>query len=143
MVVFLNTTGDVLDDAQQLEFNRFIQAGGGFVGIHAAADTEYGWAWYGKLVGAYFSSHPNNPNVREADIDVVDESHASSNGLPKRWHCTDEWYNYKDINPNINVLLNLDETSYEGGTNGDKHPCLLYTSPSPRDRTRSRMPSSA
>ena len=65
VVVFLNTTGNVLNDAQQLEFNRFIQAGGGFVGIHAAADTEYDWPWYGKLVGAYFNGHPNNPNVRE------------------------------------------------------------------------------
>jgi len=126
VVVFLNTTGDVLDDGQQLEFNRFIQAGGGFVGIHAAADTEYGWAWYGKLVGAYFSSHPNSPNVREADIDVVKADHISTNMLPKRWHCKDEWYNYKDINPNINVLLNLDETSYEGGTNGEKHPIAWY-----------------
>ena len=56
VIVFLNTTGDVLNDAQQLELNRFIQAGGGFVGIHAAADTEYDWPWYGKLVGAYFES---------------------------------------------------------------------------------------
>ncbi|MFK7984319.1 MAG: ThuA domain-containing protein [Saprospiraceae bacterium] len=126
VVVFLNTTGDILDDAQQLEFNRFIQAGGGFVGIHAAADTEYDWTWYGKLVGAYFSSHPNNPNVREADIEVINADHASSSMLPNRWHCTDEWYNYKDINPNINVLLNLDETSYEGGTNGAKHPIAWY-----------------
>ena len=126
VVVFLNTTGDVLDDGQQLEFNRFIQAGGSFVGIHAAADTEYGWAWYGKLVGAYFSSHPNNPNVREADIDVIKVDHVSTEILPKHWHCKDEWYNYKDINPNINVLLNLDESSYEGGTNGEKHPIAWY-----------------
>ncbi|MEM1118884.1 MAG: ThuA domain-containing protein [Bacteroidota bacterium] len=126
VVVFLNTTGDVLNDAQQLEFNRFIQAGGGFVGIHAAADTEYGWAWYGKLVGAYFSGHPNNPNVRAAAIDVVKADHESTAMLPKRWECTDEWYNFKDINPNINVLLNLDESSYEGGTNGKKHPIAWY-----------------
>jgi len=126
VVVFLNTTGDVLDDGQQLEFNRFIQAGGGFVGIHAAADTEYDWAWYGKLVGAYFSSHPNNPNVRDASIDVVKADHGSTSMLSKRWDCTDEWYNYKDINPNINVLLNLDESSYEGGTNGENHPIAWY-----------------
>ena len=78
VVVFLNTTGDILNDAQQLEFNRFIQAGGGYVGIHAAADTEYDWPWYGQLTGAYFNGHPNDPNVREADIDLVDKEHISS-----------------------------------------------------------------
>ncbi|MDX2303787.1 MAG: ThuA domain-containing protein [Microscillaceae bacterium] len=122
VVVFLNTTGDVLNEAQQLEMNRFIQAGGGFVGIHAAADTEYEWPWYGKLVGAYFNGHPNKPNVREADIQLVDDKHISTKMLPKKWHRKDEWYNYKDINPGIQVLLNLDEKSYKGGTNGENHP---------------------
>ncbi len=126
VVVFLNTTGNVLNDAQQLEFNRFIQAGGGFVGIHAAADTEYDWPWYGKLVGAYFNGHPNDPNVREADIQVVNKDHVCTNMLPDVWHRTDEWYNYKDINPAINVLMNLDESSYEGGTNGENHPIAWY-----------------
>ena len=126
VVVFLNTTGDILDDAQQLELNRFIQAGGGFVGIHAAADTEYKWPWYGQLVGAYFNGHPNDPNVREADVLLVDGEHESSNMLPEVWHRNDEWYNYKDIQPDITVLLNLDETSYEGGTNGENHPISWY-----------------
>ncbi|MEM6766664.1 MAG: ThuA domain-containing protein [Bacteroidota bacterium] len=126
VVIFLNTTGDILNNAQQLELNRFLQAGGGFVGIHAACDTEYGWPWYGKLVGAYFDGHPNDPNVREADIQVVDKAHASTEMLEDIWHRSDEWYNYKDINPDINVLMNLDETSYEGGTNGDNHPIAWY-----------------
>ncbi|MEM8898405.1 MAG: ThuA domain-containing protein [Bacteroidota bacterium] len=126
VVVFLNTTGDILNNEQQLEFNRFIQAGGGFVGVHAACDTEYGWPWYGKLVGAYFDGHPNNPNVREADIQVVDKSHGSTEMLEDVWHRNDEWYNFKDINPDINILMNLDETSYEGGTNGENHPIAWY-----------------
>jgi cytochrome c len=126
VIIFLSTTGDVLNDAQQLEMNRWIQAGGGFVGIHAAADTEYEWQWYGDLVGAYFESHPNDPNVREAIVDVVDSTHASTKHLPKRWKRTDEWYNYKDIRPDINVLLNLDEKSYQGGTNGTEHPITWY-----------------
>ena len=58
VIVFLNTTGDILDDNQQLELQRFIQAGGGFVGIHSATDTEYKWPYYNQLVGAYFDSHP-------------------------------------------------------------------------------------
>ena len=57
-VIFLNTTGDVLAADQERAFERYIRGGGGFVGIHSAADTEYDWAWYGDLVGAYFDSHP-------------------------------------------------------------------------------------
>jgi cytochrome c len=126
VIVFLNTTGNVLNDAQQLEMNRWIQAGGGFVGVHAAADTEYEWQWYGDLVGAYFNGHPNDPNVRDATVKVVDKAHISTKHLPESWKRTDEWYNYKDIRPEINILLNLDEKSYEGGTNGDNHPMAWY-----------------
>ncbi len=126
VVMFLNTTGDVLNDAQQLEFNRFIQAGGGYVGVHAAADTEYDWAWYGKLVGAYFSSHPNDPNVREAVVQVLDNNHPSTKSFDKNWKRSDEWYNYTSINPAINTLMNLDESTYEGGTNGKIHPISWY-----------------
>jgi len=126
VIVFLNTTGDILTDAQQLEMNRWVQAGGGFVGIHAAADTEYDWPWYGELVGAYFDSHPNNPNVRDANVRIVDKNHISTKHLPETWPRTDEWYNYKDIKPEINVLINLDETSYQGGTNGESHPIAWY-----------------
>src|SRR5688572_25549148 len=84
-VVFLNTTGDVLNQEQQNDFERFIQAGGGFLGIHAASDTEYDWPWYGKLVGAYFESHPNNPNVKKGEYFVVDKSHPASDSLPERF----------------------------------------------------------
>lgn len=126
IVVFLSTTGNILNEQQQLEFQRFIQAGGGFVGIHAAADTEYEWPWFGKLVGGYFNGHPNNPNVREADIQRIDKEHISTKHLPDTWHRNDEWYNYKNLNPNMTVLLNLDESTYEGGTNGENHPIAWY-----------------
>ncbi len=125
-VVFLSTTGDVLDYQQQSHFERYIQAGGGYVGIHAAADTEYDWPWYGKLVGGYFESHPNNPNVREATCHVVDHNHLASDSLPDSFQKVDEFYNYKDINPQINVLVTIDETTYEGGTNGENHPMVWY-----------------
>ena len=126
VIVFLNTTGDILTDAEQLEFNRWIQAGGGFVGIHSATDTEPDWTWYGGLVGAYFQSHPENPNVREAVVECLDKDHISTNMLPNRWTRNDEWYNYRDINPDINILLNLDESSYEGGNHGEDHPIGWY-----------------
>ena len=126
VIVFLHTTGNILDGAQQLEFNRWIQAGGGFVGIHAAADTEYEWPWYGQLVGGYFNGHPNNPNVREATVQRIDKKHISSTMLPDEWSRKDEWYNYKNLNPDMKVILNLDESTYEGGTNGENHPIAWY-----------------
>lgn len=126
VVVFLNTTGDVLDESQQLEFKRFIQAGGSYLGIHAAADTEFDWPWYGGLVGGYFNGHPSNPNVRDASIDKTEHRHISTDHLDQRWDRTDEWYNYKTLNADITPVLNLDESSYEGGTNGDYHPIAWY-----------------
>jgi cytochrome c len=122
-VIFLNTTGDVLDYIQQADFERYIQAGGGFVGVHSAADTEYDWIWYGKLIGGYFNGHPN---IQDAEIEVVDHNHPSTKMLPDVWSRKDEWYNYKALNGNVSTLLNLDETSYKGGTNGDNHPIAWY-----------------
>jgi len=115
VVVFLNTTGDVLNETQQIELNRFIQAGGGYVGIHAAADTEYDWPWYGELVGGWFKSHPLDPNVREATIEVVDPDHESAKGLPTTWNREDEWYDYRSIHPEVTPILLIDESSYKRG----------------------------
>jgi cytochrome c len=125
-VVFLNTTGDVLNREQQNDFERYIQAGGGYVGVHAAADTEYSWPWYGQLTGAYFNGHPNGPNVREAEFYTADKTHIASDSLPDRWKRTDEFYNYKDIQKDLHVLVLIDEKTYEGGINGDNHPMSWY-----------------
>src|SRR5687768_10324218 len=121
-VIFLNTTQDVLDPVQQADFKRFIEAGGGFMGIHAAADTEYEWPWYGDLLGAYFKSHPK---TQQAKFKKAGDSELVKN-LPAEWIRTDELYNYKRISKDINVLYTLDETSYEGGENGDYHPIAWY-----------------
>ena len=117
---------DVLGADQEQAFKNYINNGGNYMGIHAASDTEYDWPWYGKLVGAYFTSHPNDPNVREAKMNVVNRQHLSTSHLNDTWERNDEWYNYKNINPDMNVLIYLDETSYEGGTNGDNHPIAWY-----------------
>src|SRR5690606_4482428 len=122
-VVFLSTTGDVLDHYQEAAFERYIQAGGGFVGIHAAADTEYEWGWYGRLVGAYFKSHPEQQN---ATLNIVDDSHVSTKHLPKEWKRKDEWYDFKNISEDIQVIMTIDEDSYKGGRNPDKHPMAWY-----------------
>lgn len=123
LVIFLSTTGDVLDEKQQDAFRKYIEKGGSFFGIHAAADTEYDWPWYGKLVGAYFQDHPA---VTRAKVLVQKPDHPAVAHLPKVWLRTDEWYNYKDINPDITVLLKLDESSYEGGKNGKDHPIAWF-----------------
>lgn len=123
LVIFLSTTQDVLGSAQEDAFEKYIQGGGSFLGVHAAADTEYEWPWYNKLVGAYFKSHPKQ---QEAKIDVMDKSHPATAHLDNVWMHFDEWYNYKSINPDLNVLMKLDEDSYEGGENGDNHPIAWY-----------------
>ncbi|MGV3707130.1 MAG: ThuA domain-containing protein [Arcticibacter sp.] len=122
-VVFLNTTGDIMDDAEQTGFEKYIRSGKGFVGIHAATDTEYTWPWYNKLVGAYFSNHPH---IQPATIQVINKKHISTKFLPASWKRTDEWYNFKSISPDIKVLANLDESSYSGGKNGSHHPIAWY-----------------
>lgn len=123
LVIFLNTTEDILNLEQQKNFEDFINNGGSFMGIHSAADTEYDWTWYGKLVGAYFMDHPEKSN---AQIIRIDETHLSSKHLPDTWTRYDEWYNYKSINPDIKVILQLDETTYIGGKNGPNHPIAWY-----------------
>jgi type 1 glutamine amidotransferase len=125
-VVFLNTTGDVLDADQQTAFEGYIRGGHGFVGVHAAADTEYDWPFYGELMGAWFASHPA---IQPVKVKVEDRAHAATAHLPQVWSRTDELYNYR-TNPRAtaHVLATLDETSYSGGTMGD-HPhawCKSY-----------------
>lgn len=122
-VVFLNTTGDVLNDVQQTAFENYIRSGGGYVGVHAATDTEYGWPWYGKLAGAYFVNHPEQ---QLADLLVKNLKTITTAHLPAKWVRKDEWYNFKEINPDIKVLIELDEKSYQGGTNGTFHPIAWY-----------------
>ncbi|MFU1856517.1 ThuA domain-containing protein [Sphingobacterium sp. NGMCC 1.201703] len=118
-IIFLSTTGDILDSNQQDAFMRYIHSGKGFVGIHAATDTEFDWPWYNGLVGAYFTSHPA---VQQAKIDVLDRKHAATKHLEPTWLHKDEWYNFKDVKEGLHVLMNLDEKSYNGGKMGDHHP---------------------
>ncbi len=120
-VIFLSTTGNVLNNAQQADFERYIQAGGGFVGIHAATDTEYDWPWYNQLVGAYFNGHPA---IQEANLKVVNQDDPSCQHLPVVWPMEEEWYNFRSINPEIEVLVEIDEASYEGGIHGERHPMV-------------------
>jgi type 1 glutamine amidotransferase len=122
VVVFLLTTGDVLDEGGQAAFQRYIRSGGGFAGVHSASDTEHDWPWYGGLVGAYFRTHPQ---IQPATVVVSDPRDASTRGLPRQWQRTDEWYGFA-TNPrsSVRVLATIDETSYAPGDSamGGDHP---------------------
>jgi type 1 glutamine amidotransferase len=122
-VIFLSPTGKVFGPEQEEAFQNYIEQGGGYVGIHAATDCEYNWPWYGKLAGAYFKGHPSQ---QEAKLIIVNKNHPSTAGLPDTWVRKDEWYNFKDINPDITVLIKIDESSYKGGENGGDHPMAWY-----------------
>ncbi len=119
VVVFLNTTGDVLDAEQEAAFERYVRAGHGFVGVHSASDTEYGWPWYHALLGATFASHPA---IQQARVTVVDAGHRSTRALPDPWVRTDEWYNFTSSPVGVSVLASVDESTYTGGTLGGDHP---------------------
>ena len=123
VVVFLMTSGDVLDAGQQGALERFIQGRGGFVGVHSACDTEYDWPWYGELVGAYFESHPA---IQTAIVRVPDHTHPAVATLPDEWERRDEWYNFQEVPTAVEVLAFLDEGSYQGGLHGSSHPIAWY-----------------
>ena len=119
-VIFFSTTGDVLNKEQQGAFEHYIHSGGGFVGIHAAADTEYDWPWYGKLVGAWFKDHTN---VILATVRREDKTHVSTIEFPDAWRRADEWYRFR-TNPreNVRVLVTVNDQDLGKVTMNGDHP---------------------
>ena len=123
-IMFFQTTGDVLGPEQEKAFVKYIQSGRGFVGVHAAADTEFNWPWFNQLVGAYFKDHPAQ---QQALLKVVDQKFPGTKDLPREWSKWDEWYNYKSTFwERLNILIKLDEKTIKGGSNGDNHPMAWY-----------------
>jgi type 1 glutamine amidotransferase len=119
-IVFLSTSGDVLDDAGREALTGYVTAGGSWLGIHGASTTEYGWPWFGELAGARFDQHPP---VQPGVITVADKDHPATEQLGPTWTRRDEWYAFTDNpRPRVRVLLTVDEASYEGGTMGADHP---------------------
>ncbi|MET7285561.1 ThuA domain-containing protein [Streptomyces sp. NPDC005573] len=119
-VLFLSTSGDVLTPAGRERLAAYVEAGGGFAGVHAAACTEYGWPYYGELLGARFDRHPALQPGRAV---VEDAGHPATRPLPAVWDVTDEWYDFRPgPRGHARVLLRADETSYEGGGMGADHP---------------------
>ncbi len=124
VVIFLSTSGDILNDEQQTAFREFIERGGGLVGVHAAVAgdvaTEGGWPWYGDALCARFTNHSA---IVRATVEIEDARNPSTVGLPKRWERRDEWYNFiESPRGKVRVLASLDESTYKGGTMHGDHP---------------------
>ncbi|MFA3792151.1 ThuA domain-containing protein [Aliiglaciecola sp. SL4] len=133
VVMFLLTTGDILNQSQQTAFEQFIESGKGFVGVHSASDTEYDWPWYGKLVGRQFVIHPV---IQTAELSVIDRTFPGLELLPDVSLWTDEWYQYgPELSTNLNYILSVDESTYapqadwgrvKGQGMGEFHPIAWY-----------------
>ncbi|MGJ8761408.1 MAG: ThuA domain-containing protein [Polaribacter sp.] len=126
VVVFLNTTGNILEEKQKKAFQKYINNGNGFVGIHAASDTEKEWTWFTNMIGATFKIHPKVQNAT-LHIDASSE-HSAINHLKKEEVFKDEWYSFlKPVAKHVNVLATLDDTSYETKQiNTKSHPITWY-----------------
>ena len=112
--------GTRLDGAREA-LKKYIEGGGGFVGIHNAFGTEYGWQWYEGLLGnANYYSHGAN---QDGDVVIVNDRDASTKGLPKRWGFRDEWYNLIPFPSDVNFLAVVDESTLpEGPGREGAHP---------------------
>lgn len=136
VVIFLNTTGDILNAEEQAAFERYIKAGGGWVGVHSAADTEYDWEWYTHLVGMMFRTHPKE---QTAMLNILDTNFPGM----QRWGdktqiWTDEWYQYRQpaLEKDLHYLISVDEKTYDPSRMGrdgamingmgDFHPIAWY-----------------
>lgn len=134
LLVFASTNNDVFDtDAQRLAFRRYIEAGGGFVGVHSVMGTERNWAWFKRMIGGTFAWHPK---FQKFKIEVIDTKHASMEGLPKVWEKEDEFYFTKNMSPGPTVIMANDLTSLNqdepekvkmfGGSYTELYPSAWY-----------------
>lgn len=113
VVIFLLTSGDILDDSARARLKTFVEGGGGFVGVHSATVTELDWPWYLELAGAYFKGHP--AGTPEGRVEVLDPAHPATRHLPQVFTRNEEWYSF-DRQPTAlagtRVVLGVDEESY-------------------------------
>ena len=124
LVVWLSTSGEVLDGEQRDAFAAWVRGGGRFAGIHCAAASEYTWPEFELLLGAWFTDHPDpQPGV----VHRTGAPHPSTDPLPDPWAWDDEWYNFRHRpGPDRTVLLTVDEGTYDGGTMGADHPIAWH-----------------
>lgn len=124
-IVWSSTSGDVLDELGRAALADYVTGGGGWMGVHNAANAEVSWPYYRELVGARFIGHP--PGCTPGRINVVN-AHPSTAHLPPEWHWTDEWYSFDERPANSEVLLEVDEDSYDTAdlAMGDPHPLAWH-----------------
>ncbi|MFM2395034.1 MAG: hypothetical protein RLZZ546_3017 [Bacteroidota bacterium] len=132
-IIFLNTTGDILNDKQQAAMERFIRSGKGFVGIHSASDTEYDWEWYTKLVGRMFVIHPS---IQTAYLNILNRKFPGLEDMHDKQIWTDEFYEFsEEKSKGLNYIISIDENTYNpnvqwgskiGKGMGNMHPIAWY-----------------
>jgi len=125
VIVFMNTSGDILDDDQRKALQAYMRQGGNFVGIHSATFTMMEWPWYVSLVGGVWNRHPD-PGIWTGIVNNEEPSHPSAFHIPPRWLITGEWYNYLEMSDDIKVVLSVDETTFPGGKMPAYHPIAWY-----------------
>ncbi len=135
ILIFTSTNNDVFDtDEQRLAFRHFIEAGGGFVGVHSVVGTERNWTWFKMMLGGTFSWHPK---FQKYSIQVIDAGHPSVSGLPKVWQKEDECYFQKELYPGVKAVLAHDLSTLDvaadslklklnRGTFGRYYPAAWY-----------------
>lgn len=132
-IIFSNTNNEAFTtQAQRDAFQHFIQAGGGFMGLHSATASERDWPWFHAMIGGLFVRHPE---LQPFDIKVIDTNHLSTQHLGDVWAWEDECYFMDHLNLDIHVLLAVDLTTlddperekYPGTTFGDLFPlCWVH-----------------
>lgn len=123
VVVLLSTTGNVLTPEERIALEAYLRGGGSLLAVHAAANAEPDWPFYGELLGTRFDGHPE---IQPGRVLVDTHDHPSTAPLPDRWSWTDEWYNFTS-DPRaagVRILARADESTYRGGTHGDDHPLV-------------------
>ncbi|MDA0706088.1 MAG: ThuA domain-containing protein [Proteobacteria bacterium] len=124
-IVFMNTSGDILNEDQRKALQAYMRQGGGFVAIHSASFTMMEWPWYVKLVGGVWNRHPN-PGISTAIVNNEKPNHPATAHIPNKWVLTEEWYNYLELSDNIEVALTVDESTFTGGKMPNYHPIAWY-----------------
>ncbi|RWA04845.1 hypothetical protein EKO27_g10265 [Xylaria grammica] len=120
VVVFLSPSGEFLSKEELHALKKYVNSGGGFVGIHCAAAGMHSEPWYGELIGAYFTHHPE---PQHSVVRVENKDHVIVSRFPDEFSWFDEWYNFtRNPRDEVTVLLSTDESRYEGGTMGSDHP---------------------
>jgi type 1 glutamine amidotransferase len=134
LIVFPSTNNDVFaNDDQRLVFRRYIEAGGGMVGLHSVTGTERNWKWFKMLIGCTFSWHAK---FQKFKVRVTDPEHPSMKDVPLVWEREDELYFGKELYPVTNVMMahqfttldqsQKDQISKNAGTFTEYYPAVWY-----------------